>query len=56
MIDHKDGKIKFKIMQKIRELRLRWYEDCDGVVRTYWQGGWATWDEVMKYDKRLEVK
>lgn len=52
---YKDGKRRFKIQQKIRELRLRWYDDCDGVTRTYWQGGWHPWHEVMKIDKRLEV-
>lgn len=55
-MNHKDSKLKFKIMKKIIELRLRWYEDCDGVVRTYWNGKWVPWEEVAKMDKRLEVE
>ena len=54
-IDYKDGSTMFKILTRIKELRLRYYVDTFGVVQTYWQGGWEPYHEVMKIDNRMVV-
>ncbi len=55
-MDYKDGGTMFKIMQIIKDLRLRYYLSDDCTVMTFWNGGWKAWHEVMVMDKRLEVK
>jgi len=54
-IDYKDGSTMFKILTRIKELRLRYYVDTFGVVQTYWQGTWKPYHEVMKIDSRMVV-
>ena len=54
-MDYSDSNVLGKIIKKINELRLRYYVDGQGVVKTYWQGDWYAYHEVLKYDKKLKI-
>lgn len=55
-MNYKDGKTLFKIYVKLKELRLVSYTDVFGVVMIQWQGNWTPYDEVMQFDKRLQLQ
>lgn len=55
MIDYKNSSTLFKIYAKLKDLRLKSYTDAQGVVQVQWQGRWAPYDHVMKFDKRMEI-
>jgi hypothetical protein len=52
-MDYKDAALLGKIMKKVSELRLRYYIDCDGSVRTFYNGDWWLWETVLERDERL---
>jgi|TARA_Y100000310_G_scaffold74348_1_gene70483 hypothetical protein len=54
-MNYKDGKVLFKIYQKLMELRMVSYTDCYGVPQVMWNGRWYDYGDIMKLDKRLEV-
>lgn len=55
MIDYKNATTMGKIMKRITDLRLRYYVDGAGVVRTYWGGSWVEWHKVAERDARLKI-
>lgn len=55
-MDYKNGKLLFKIYQKLQQLRMVSYTDCHGVVQVRWNGDWCNYHDVMKMDKRLELE
>jgi len=44
-----------KILKTILELRLRYFIQSNGIVVTYWRGGWVPYHEVMLVDSRMEL-
>lgn len=54
-MDYNNGKVHFLMMQRIKELRLRYYVSADMTVMIRWNGVWTPYGEVMVKDSRLKV-
>lgn len=54
-MNYKDSSVLFKVLVRIKHLRLRYFINASGVVETYWLGTWKPYHEVMVLDPRLVV-
>lgn len=55
-LDYKNGDVLFKVLSRLKELRLTYYINTDGVVVVKWMGEWKPYHVVMKYDGRLLIE